>query len=77
MRVYFIKDFKQDGLALKAGSNATLWDATEALKESAVPWEQRHYYESQRAKAATTQSAGTDKKSPAKEIKKRKIKNGG
>ena len=74
MRLYFIKDYKlPDGRVIKAGKDATLWDATDALKtKSAVPYDQRQGYEPQTEAKTTPQSAGQDPTVKAKAVKKSK-----
>jgi hypothetical protein len=72
MRVYFLKDFKQDDRLFKAGTDATLWDASEALKGFAVPYEQKRAYESQTKPEAAPESRGTQKASSKKTAAKSK-----
>lgn len=70
MRVFFIKDFLQDGRLFKAGSNAILWDATDAISsKSAIPYDQRSKVtedEPQTKKKTIPQSSGTKENSKSK-----------
>lgn len=76
MRVYFIKDFIIDGRLHKAGSNATLWDATAAIRgKYAIPYNERFAYEPQGKQETAAQSSGKEKEDRVKATEKKRKNN--
>lgn len=72
MRVYFIKDYNDGTRTFKAGSNATLWDAGYVIRAKiAVPYNQRHLYESQTKPEAAPESGGAKAINPKKRAAKK------
>jgi hypothetical protein len=74
MRVYFIKDYQDGDITHRKGQNATLWDATTAIKgKYAVPYEEKDFAdEPQNESKTANESADDDKAIESKTVKTKK-----